>query len=105
MLLGLVIGGVVGVVGGGMIGTGVGAGVGIVTGMQAGACLTVEAAKEKGLVTADQVKEIFAAAAETLQVEAEKIRADLGGDKVFADSDAECQEVVAKLRQAAASRD
>jgi hypothetical protein len=77
-----------------------GPGAGIATGLQAGACLTVEAAKEKGLITAEQVEEIFAAAAETMKVEA-----DIGADTDFADSDAECREVVAKLKQAAAQRE
>jgi hypothetical protein len=97
VLLGLIVGGVVGVIGGGMIGTGVGAGVGIVTGLQAGACLTVEAAKEKGLITAEHVPEIFAAAGDMMRAEA-----NVGGDTDFADTDAECQEVVAKLKQSAA---
>ena len=95
VLIGFIIGGIVGVLGGGMIGTGVGAGVGVATGLQAGACLTVQAAKEKGLIVADQIPEIFAAAGEMLRAEA-----DMGGDTDFADTDAECQAVVAKLRQA-----
>ena len=41
--------------------------------------------------------EIFAAAAKTMQVQA-----DIGPDTEFADSDAECQAVVAKLKEAAA---
>lgn len=91
VLLGFVLGGLLGLFGGGLLGTGVGAGVGIATGLQAGACLTVEAAKEKGLITADQVAEIFAAAAESMQ-------AELPADADIADSDAECQAVVAKLQ-------
>lgn|GEM_PF-4281948 len=100
LLVGFLIGGVVGVVGGGAIGTGVGAGVGVATGLQAGACLTVEAAKNEGLITADQVGQIFAAAAKTI-----KAQADVGSDTDFADTDAECQVVVAKLKQAAADAD
>lgn len=60
---GFVLGGILGLFGGGLVGTGLGAGAGIVTGMQAGACLTVEAAKDKGFIRADQVEQIFAAAA------------------------------------------
>jgi hypothetical protein len=96
-LLGFVLGGIVGGIGGGAVGTGVGAGAGIITGLQAGACLTVEAAKDKGLISAEQVDKIFAAAAETMQVQA-----DIGPGTDFADSDAECQAVVAKLKEAAA---
>jgi len=97
IVVGFVIGGIVGVLGGGAVGTGVGAGIGIATGMQAGACLTVEAAKEKGFVTAEQIDEIFAAAAETMRTEV-----NVGDTTDFANSDAECQEVVARLKQAAA---
>lgn len=100
LLLGFVLGGIVGVVGGGAIGTGLGAGVGIATGLEAGACLTVESAKDKGLISADQVEQIFAAAAETMKAEA-----DIGDETAFADSDAECQAVVAKLKHAIAERD
>ena len=100
VLLGFVVGGAVGVFGGGAIGTGIGAGAGIVTGLQAGACLTVEAAKDKGFITSEQVDEIFAAAAETM-----KVKAKVGADTDFADTDAECQEVVAKLKQAAADNE
>jgi len=94
VLFGFVLGGIVGVIGGGLIGTGVGGAVGIATGLQAGACLTVEAAKDEGLITADQVPSIFAAAAESMQ-------AELPADADIADTDAECQEVVAKLKSAA----
>jgi hypothetical protein len=98
IVLGFVLGGIVGVLGGGMIGTGVGAGVGIATGLQAGACLTVEAAKEKGLITAEHVPEIFAAAGDMMRTEAH-----IAADADFADTDAECQQVVAKLQQSAAN--
>jgi hypothetical protein len=95
ILLGFVLGGAVGLLGGGVVGTGIGAGVGVATGLQAGACLTVEAAKDKGLITQDQVADIFAAAAESMQGE-------LPADADIADTDAECEAVVAKLKQAAA---
>jgi predicted lipid-binding transport protein (Tim44 family) len=95
VLLGLVLGGLLGLFGGGVVGTGLGAGAGIVTGMQAGACLAVEAAKEKGFISADQVGQIFAAAAES-------IRAELPADADIANSDAECAAVVAELKKSAA---
>lgn len=97
VLLGFVLGGIVGVLGGGMLGTGVGAGVGIATGLQAGACLTVEAAKQKGLISGEHIPEIFAAAAEMMRTEAH-----IAADKEFADTDAECQAVVAKLKESTA---
>lgn len=97
VLLGFVLGGIVGVLGGGAVGTGLGVGAGMIGGLQAGACLTVEAAKEKGFITAAQVDEVFAAAAKTIQ-----LQADIGPDTEFADSDAECQAVVADLKEAAA---
>jgi len=100
-LLGGVLGGAVGVLGGGLIGTGVGAGAGIVTGMQAGACLTIEAAKEKGLITAAQVDDIFAAAARSMAAAAGDLTA--GSERTtgtdFADTDAECRAFVAQLKQ------
>jgi predicted lipid-binding transport protein (Tim44 family) len=91
LLLGLVLGGILGALGGGVLGTGLGAGAGIVTGLQSGACLAVEAAREKGLISAEQVDEIFAAAAQAMQ-------AELPPETEMADTDAECREVVAKLK-------
>ena len=102
LLVGFIVGGVVGAVGGGLVGTGVGAGAGIVTGMQAGACLTVEAAKDKGLISAEQVDEIFAAAAESLRAQVDQIKTDVATNADIADTDAECQAVVAELKRAAA---
>lgn len=52
------------------------------------------------MISADQVEQVFAAAAETL-----KAQADIGEGIAFAESDAECQAVVAKLMQAVAERD
>lgn len=97
VLLGLVIGGVAGFFGGGALGLGAGAGVGIVTGLQAGACLTLEAAREQGLITAEQEDEILAAAARALASE------DLpdGPDT----SEIDCRDVVGKLRSAVAASD
>lgn len=92
ILLGLVIGGVLGVIGGGALGLGAGAGVGIVTGLKAGACLTLEAAREEGLISEDQEAGLLAAAARTIASE------DLpdGPDT----SSIDCRAVVAELRAA-----
>jgi hypothetical protein len=95
VLLGFVVGGVLGLFGGGAIGTGVGAGIGIATGVKAGACLAVEAAKEKGFITAEQIDEVFAATADLVGNE-------LPEDHRITGSDAECQQVIADMRQAAA---
>lgn len=91
LLLGIVIGGVITF----FVATGVGAGVGIVTGLKAGACLTVEAAKEKGLITAEQVDEVLNAAIQ--QIAADK----LAEEATLKGSDAECTKVVEQLKQAA----
>lgn len=75
--------------------TGVGAGVGIATGFQAGACLTVEAAKEKGFISADQVAEVLQGAGQQIAM----IRVDVNSD-TSPMGDAACQAVVAKLKAA-----
>lgn len=92
VLLGIVIGAIGGFIGGGALGVGAGAGVGIATGLQAGACLTLEAAREDGLITAEQEPGLLAAAAQQIASE------DLpeGPDT----SDIDCAEVVAQLRSA-----
>ena len=93
VLLGLLVGGVAGLVGGGVLGTGLGAGVGIATGLKAGACLTLEAAREEGLITAEQEPGLLRAAGRMIASK------DLpeGPDT----SDIDCTAVVAELRRAA----
>ena len=93
ILLGFVIGGVAGALGGGLLGVGAGAGVGVVTGLKAGACLTLEAARAEGLITADQEAGLLRAAARQFASE------DLpeGPDT----SEIDCAAVVAELRKAA----
>ncbi len=76
---------------------GLGAGAGIATGLQAGTCLTAEAAKEKGYITGEQVGELIAAAGQ--QLSAQNVTMDKA---VLADGDAKCQEIIAKLKEAAA---
>ncbi len=95
LLVGAVIGAVVGVFLFSGVLTGVGAGVGIITGLKAGACLTVEAAKEQGLVTAEQVDDVLNAAARLIAAE------DLGDEASLSGGDAECARVVADLKAAA----
>ena len=75
--------------------TGIGAGVGIVTGLKAGACLTVEAAKERGFITGEQVDEVFQAAGRQLS------STNVDDQSGFTLSDAECMKVVQDLKDAA----
>lgn len=77
--------------------TGIGAGVGIATGLKAGACVTVEAAKEQGLISSGQVEEVLNAAVA-------KITRDAGdADTRLVGSDAECHKIVDEWLQLAAS--
>jgi hypothetical protein len=92
ILLGVVIGGVGGFFGGGLLGLGAGAGAGIATGLQAGACLALEAAREEGLVTAEQEADILAAAATAFASEDLPDGPDTSG--------IDCAAVVAKIRAA-----
>ena len=54
-----VVGLIVGGVGGGMMGVGTGAGVGIATGLSAGVCGIANAAQQEGLLTEEQVDQVF----------------------------------------------
>lgn len=95
VLFGVVIGGAIGFFAFTGIGAGLGAGVGIVTGLKAGACLTVEAAKEKGFITAEQVAEVLQAASQQLSsvAKAEETDTSLTG------GDAECMDVLEDLKR------
>lgn len=75
---------------------GVGAGVGIVTGLKAGACLTVEAAKERGFITAAQVDEVLRAAGKQIASSS-----DMKDEVALSGGDAECAKVVAEMKKAA----
>jgi hypothetical protein len=72
------------------------AGGGFATASKAGACLTAEAAKDKGLITAEQVDEVIEAAGGKIS------SAGAGEPAAALLNDAECQKVVAELREAAA---
>jgi len=93
LLLGIVIGGAAGA----LFFTGAGAGVGIVTGVRAGACLTVEAAKDKGFLTSEQVDEVLTAAVRQFADSAPDDAAEVS----LAGGDAECLKVVDELKKAA----
>ncbi|MGP1358798.1 hypothetical protein [Roseicyclus sp.] len=94
-ILGLVVGLALGTVfGGGMI-AGTATGVGIATGLSAGICSTVTAARGAGLLDEDQIGEVLSRAA-----------AELGGTVEagqLVGSVAQCEEVMANLRAAAAA--
>jgi hypothetical protein len=77
---------------------GIGAGAGIVTGLKAGACLTVEAAKQRGFITSEQVNEVLALAGKQISSSA---NVNAGEQAHFAGGDAECAKVVADLKKAA----
>ncbi len=76
---------------------GAGAGAGIVTGVKAGACLTAEAAKEKGYITADQVGELLTTAGAQITGQVPST------DASFAGGDDECQKLIAEMRSAVAN--
>lgn len=89
LVLGLVIGTLVG----GPMMLGRVAGVGVATGLGAGICSTVAAAQAEGVMTAEQVDQVLTRAT-----------TDLGGtipeDQPIVGSAAQCDEVLAKLREA-----
>ncbi len=97
LVVGAILGGIATFILASPVMTGVGAGVGIVTGLKSGACLTVEAAKDKGFITSEQVGEVLAAAGR--QLATSEVPSDESGFKL---DDAECQKVIANLKKAAA---
>jgi hypothetical protein len=90
LVVGLVIGGILGA----SVMTGTAAGIGVATGLSAGICSTVTAANEEGLLTEEQIDQLLTRAA-----------TDLGGtvaEEQLVGSVAQCEEVMANLRAAAA---
>lgn len=71
-------------------------GLGVATGMMAGACVTVETAKDLGLITAEQVDQILTAAAEGIS------KQSLGEAGRLSGGDAECQTIVDDIKAATA---
>ncbi len=94
ILLGLVIGAIAGVFLLSPFVLGIGTGVGVATGLEAGACLTVEAAKEAGFITAEQVGEVLNAAIRTIAA------TEIENAAALSAGDAECAKVVDKLKAA-----
>ena len=99
LILGLVIGLLVGGVGGGMLGVGSGAGIGIATGLSAGVCGIANAAQQEGLLTEEQVDQVFNRAVSNLR-ELTPDSEENGETIVGAAS--ECDGVLQQLREAAA---
>lgn len=93
-VVGALTGGAAAIVLAGGVFTGLGAGAGIVTGLKAGSCLTAEAAKEKGYITADQIDELLSAAA--AQISSQQVAEDAS----FVGGNAECQKVLSELKAA-----
>lgn len=97
-IVALVVGLVLGGLGGAMLGIGGATGVGVATGLSAGACGIVQAAREEGLLTDEQVDQVFNRAVSDFREmtpDAEE------GDTLLAGSAAECGAVMARLREAA----
>jgi hypothetical protein len=96
-LICLVVGGALGAVGAFGVGAGMGAGAGIVVGAQAGACLALEAAKDRGLLDAADIDALIADTARRIHSEApESATSELPRVR----SEADCAEMIAKLRSA-----
>ena len=93
---GLIIGLVVGGVFGGAIMGGTAAGIGIATGASAGICMTVQAAEEEGLLTAEEIDQVLARAAADA---AALSGADAPGEIVGSSED--CTEVLQRISESA----
>ncbi|MFD0978265.1 MULTISPECIES: hypothetical protein [Roseobacteraceae] len=94
LLVGIVVGGAGALFFGGGALMGVGAGAGIATGLSAGICSTVTAAEELGIMTAEQVDEVLTKAALDATGQA-----SLTDDQMIVGSIAQCEEVMASLRE------
>ena len=92
-----IFGTVIGAAGSFLFGTGIGAGAGVITGLKAGACLTVEAAKDKGLISGDQVDEVLNAAVQSI------LSQEASGEEAIKEGDLKCEQVVAEMKAAAKS--
>ncbi|MBY6082782.1 MULTISPECIES: hypothetical protein [Ruegeria] len=100
LILGLVIGLLVGGIGGGMLGIGSGAGMGIATGLSAGVCGIANAAQQEGLLTEEQVDQVFNRAVTNLRELTPD--AEENGDAIVGAA-SECDAVLQQLRDAAVS--
>lgn len=94
----LVIGGVIGLAAGATIGFGGGAGVGVATGLSAGICSVSKASQDEGLLTAEQVDQVFTRAVENLRALSPEIETE---SEQIVGGAAECDAVLARISQAA----
>jgi hypothetical protein len=83
------------------IGAGAGAGAGILVGSQAGACLAVESAKEKGLLTPEQVDEVLGSAIGKIKGKSEP---PPDAKLQWVASDADCVKMISEMEKTAQSR-
>ena len=100
LILGLVVGLLVGGIGGGMLGVGTGAGIGIATGLSAGVCGIANAAQQEGLLTSEEIDQVFNRAVSNLKELAPD--AEESGETIVGAA-SECDGVLQKLREAATS--
>jgi hypothetical protein len=92
-LLGAIVGGIATIILASGWFTGIGAGVGVATGLQAGVCLAVEAAKDEGLITAEQVDQVLNATGKQLAAD------DFAGNAATTGGNLDCEKVIAKLKE------
>lgn len=95
LIIGLIIGLVVGAGGALTFGGGAMMGAGVATGLSAGMCSTIKSAQNAGLMTTEQADQVMAGAAEVLVGVLDSEDDDVAG------SAAACDQVLAKLKEAA----
>jgi hypothetical protein len=83
------------------VGAGMGAGAGIVVGSQAGACLAVEAAKDKGLLSAEEIDQVIGDSVGKIKGKSQ-IPAD--AEVPWITSEADCAKMIAEMEMAAQSQ-
>lgn len=93
-IISLIVGIVIGGAGAMTIGGGLMAGIGAATGLSGGICMTIEAAQDLGLMNDEEVDQVLTKATENLSGVSE-----IPDDQKIVGSAAQCQEVMAKLRQ------
>jgi hypothetical protein len=81
------------------VGAGLGAGSGIIVGSQAGACLLAETAKEKGLLSEQQIDEVIAATVAKIRGKTEGAESP---EVQWVGSEADCARMIAELERGAA---
>jgi hypothetical protein len=91
-IVGLIIGIVLGVLGAMTVGGGAMMGIGVATGLSTGICATVQAAREEGFMSQQEVDRVLTRAAQDLGGKTE-----LPPGQEIVDSAAKCDEFLAKL--------